>query len=70
MQALKQLEDLCRRLMQKHPKHKLEIIDIYSMCRDEVEDGNYEQHEVDLAEQDLTDLDHRLCEKMRNEIIS
>ena len=40
----------------KHPQHKEEIVDLYSLCVSEIEEGGSEDHECDLCYRDVEEL--------------
>jgi len=43
-------------MIAKHPKHKNDIIELYSLAQDEIADGGSEEHEVQLAMSDIAEL--------------
>ena len=53
---LQQLKLFVIETIGKHPQHKREIIDLYQLCLDEIEEGGSPQHECDLCRNDIEEL--------------
>lgn len=54
-------KELCakaRRMVADYPEKKTEICDIVEMCLDEIESGGSEIHEVELALEDLGEIEN------------
>lgn len=53
------LEDLVavvKDTIQKYPQLKDDVIDLYQLAKDEIEDGGSESHECELALRDINEL--------------
>ena len=50
------LKTYCIGKIKEHPKHKPDILDLYQLCRDEIEEGGSEAHEVQLCINDIENL--------------
>jgi hypothetical protein len=46
----------CKENVDKYPHRKQEICEIYNLCKYEVESGESEAHEVELAYSDLQEI--------------
>lgn len=53
---LKQLRDYARTCIANRPELRGEIIDLYQLCLDEIEEGGSEQHEISLCYSDIEQL--------------
>jgi hypothetical protein len=42
--------------MKTNPQHKREIMDLYQLCLDEIEEGGSPQHEMDLCRNEIEEL--------------
>ena len=42
--------------MKTYPQHKREIMDLYQLCLDEIEEGGSPQHEMDLCRNEIESL--------------
>ena len=51
-----QFTNWCKNKIEMHPNLKQEINDFYSLAQTEIADGNSEQHEIDLAINDINDI--------------
>lgn len=40
----------------KYPQHKSEIMSLYQLCLDEIEEGGSEEHECDLCYRDVEEI--------------
>lgn len=47
--TLEQLKEWIKVQITKHPEHKEEMLDLYSLCIDEIADGGSEWNEVQLC---------------------
>jgi hypothetical protein len=54
--TLEDLKQKCSEYINKYPELKHEILDIYTLCLDEIEEGSPVQHEVELGLSSLEDL--------------
>ena len=54
----------CKELVDKYPKRKHEIQEIYNLCKYEIDSGESEAHEKELA---YSDLDEIIKEEEENE---
>ena len=53
---MKQLVQDLREVITKFPQLKGQVNDFYQLCRDEIEEGGSEQHEIDLCRQSVKEL--------------
>lgn len=53
---VQELKKFAIEMINKHPQHKREIIDLYQLCLDEIEEGGSPQHECDLCRNDIEEL--------------
>lgn len=53
---LKELKQYCIDAYSKHPELKSEIISLYNLCIDEINEGDNEYHQVNLCWADVKDL--------------
>jgi hypothetical protein len=53
---LEYLKGFIKEKIQQYPNLKEEIIDFYSLCLDEIDEGGSEQSEVDSCISDINDL--------------
>jgi hypothetical protein len=42
--------------MKAYPQHKREIMDLYQLCLDEIEEGGSVQHEINLCRNEIESL--------------
>jgi hypothetical protein len=42
--------------MKAYPQHKSEIMDLYQLCLDEIEEGGSPQHEINLCRNEIVEL--------------
>ena len=54
--TLEQLKDWIKVQITKHPEHKEEMLDLYSLCIDEIADGGSEWNEVQLCISSIEEL--------------
>jgi hypothetical protein len=54
--TLQDFQNKCGEYINKYPELKNEILDIYTLCLDEIEEGGSVQHEVSLGMTDLEEL--------------
>jgi hypothetical protein len=54
--SIKELREKTRLLMQQHPEHKDDFQEFYYLALDEIEDGQSEQHECDIAYESMRQL--------------
>lgn len=54
--TLEDFQNKCGEYINKYPELKNEILDIYTLCLDEIEEGGSVQHEVSLGMTDLEEL--------------
>lgn len=50
------LRNYCAEKITQHPKLQVQIIDCFILAVDEIEEGGSEQHEVDLAINNIEEL--------------
>ena len=53
---LKSLTIVVKETIQKYPNLRNEVLDIYELAKDEIEDGGSEEHECELALNDINEL--------------
>ena len=53
---VKELKRFVIETINSHPQHKREIIDLYQLCLDEIQEGGSPQHEMDLCRNDIEEL--------------
>jgi hypothetical protein len=53
---LEQLKEWIKIQIAKHPEHKEEILDLYSLCVDEIEEGGSPDHEIYLCRDSVEQL--------------
>jgi hypothetical protein len=53
---LKQLRDYARTCIADRPELRDEIVGLYQLCLDEIEEGGSRQHEIDLCHSDIEEL--------------
>lgn len=58
---LKQLRDYARTCITDRPELRDEIVGLYQLCLDEIEEGGSPQHEVGLCHRDIEELMKRDC---------
>jgi hypothetical protein len=56
MSTFQDLKDYAKLMSNAHPHHEPQILDLVQLCKDEIEEGGSEAHEVDLAWSDIADL--------------
>jgi hypothetical protein len=54
--TLEQLKEWIKVQITKHPEHKEEMLDLYSLCIDEIADGGSEWNEVQLCRSSIEEL--------------
>ena len=54
--TLTELQKYCVEMANKHPQHAEQIKDFYDLAEMEVEDGESEAHECELAYSDIEEL--------------
>lgn len=54
--TLKELETHCNKTIEEHPDLKDEILDLYQLCLDEIEQGGSEQNEIYLCQSSIEEL--------------
>ena len=54
--TLQDFQNKCGEYINKYPELKNEILDIYTLCLDEIEEGSSVEHEVSLGMTDLEEL--------------
>jgi hypothetical protein len=54
--TLEDFQNTCSEYIDKYPELKQEILDIYTLCLDEIEEGGSVQHEISLGMTDLEEL--------------
>ena len=53
---LQMLTTYLKESITKHPQHKEEIMSLYQLCLDEIDEGGSEEHECDLCYRDVEDI--------------
>ncbi|HUT86353.1 MAG TPA: hypothetical protein VMW66_05935 [Elusimicrobiales bacterium] len=53
---MKQLAEDLRAIIAKYPQIKSEVQDFYQLCRDEIEEGGSEMHEIELCRGSVQEL--------------
>lgn len=54
--TLEQLKDWIKVQITKHPEHKEEMLDLFSLCVDEIADGGSEWNEIQLCRSSIEEL--------------
>jgi hypothetical protein len=54
--TLEDFQNTCSEYINKYPELKNEILDIYTLCLDEIEEGGSVNHEISLGMTDLEEL--------------
>ena len=54
--TLEQLKEWIKVQIAQHPEHKEEMLDLYSLCIDEIADGGSEWNEVQLCISSIEEL--------------
>lgn len=54
--TLQQLKEWIKVQIAQHPEHKEEMLDLYSLCIDEIADGGSEWNEVQLCISSIEEL--------------
>jgi len=54
--TLEQLKEWIKVQITKHPEHKEEMLELYSLCIDEIADGGSEWNEVQLCRSSIEEL--------------
>jgi len=54
--TLEDFQKTCNEYINKYPELKQEILDIYNLCLEEIEEGGSVNHEVSLGMEDLKEL--------------
>jgi hypothetical protein len=54
--TLQDFQNTCGEYINKYPELKNEILDIYTLCLDEIEEGGSVEHEISLGITDLEEL--------------
>jgi hypothetical protein len=54
--TLEQLTKWANEKIDENPHLKSEIYDLYSLCRDEIDEGGSESHEIELCMSDIEQL--------------
>lgn len=54
--TLEDFQNTCGEYINKYPELKNEILDIYNLCLNEIEEGGSVQHEISLGMTDLEEL--------------
>ena len=50
------LKTYCSDKIKEYPQYKEDILDFYQLCKDEIEEGGSEAHEIDLCINDIENL--------------
>ncbi len=53
---MQHLKTYCSDKIKEYPQYKEDILDFYQLCRDEIEEGGSEAHEIDLCINDIENL--------------
>jgi hypothetical protein len=53
---MKELREFVIETMKAYPQHKSEIMDLYQLCLDEIEEGGSPQHEINLCRNEIEEL--------------
>ena len=56
MEVFENLKKLVKETIAKYPQLKIEILDLYQLCRDEIEQGESIDHECELCESSIEEL--------------
>jgi hypothetical protein len=54
--TLQDFQNTCSKYIDMYPELKQEILDIYNLCLEEIEEGGSVQHEISLGMTDLEEL--------------
>lgn len=58
--TVEDFKNTCDEYINKYPQLKQEILDIYNLCLEEIEEGGSVQHEISLGMTDLEELINNL----------
>lgn len=58
---LQQLRDYARTCISDRPELRDEIVGLWQLCLDEIQEGGSRQHEIDLCYRDMEELMERDC---------
>lgn len=61
MKTTEQLQKYVQEKIKLHPELKSEIISVFQLCLDEIEEGGSRQHEIDLC---ITDIEQTINESL------
>jgi hypothetical protein len=53
---MKELREYVIEMMKKYPQHKEEMMDLFVLCMDEIEEGGSPQHEMELCRNEIEEL--------------
>jgi hypothetical protein len=56
MSTLETLKQYVNKQMGLHPEYKSEIIELYQLCLDEIEQGGSVEHECSLCQSDIEEI--------------
>jgi hypothetical protein len=61
MQTIEELQKYVQDKIKLYPELKSEIISLFQLCLDEIEEGGSRKHEIDLC---ITDIDQTINESL------
>jgi hypothetical protein len=53
---MKELKQFVIETINKYPQHKMQIVQLYQLCLDEIAEGGSPQHEIDLCRNEIEDV--------------
>lgn len=53
---MEHLKTYVNEMIEKYPQHKSEIIGLFQLCLDEIEEGGSREHEIELCINDIKEL--------------
>ena len=61
MQTIEELQKYVQEKIKLYPELKSEIVSLFQLCLDEIEEGGSREHEIDLC---ITDIDQTIDESL------
>jgi hypothetical protein len=62
MQTIEELQKYVHEKIKLYPELKSEIVSLFQLCLDEIEEGGSREHEIDLC---ITDIDQTIDESLK-----
>lgn len=54
--TLQELRTFAKETIEKYPQHRKEIVGLYNLCKDEIEEGGSTEHEIELCLNEINEL--------------